>query len=117
MQTGSSLVSHLILIAVVSVPLIGCQHHNTVLSISNVQQKFAEAESLHRQQPGQHSLQDFENLLGTSYPVDPKSPEFSDLPAVGLRSDCEWRQWVFGSQYLLVGFANDKSATTLRINR
>lgn len=96
----------------------GCESRNTVLNTTNYRAKFAQAEQMNLAKPGLLTLNDFDQVLGASYPVDPSAPEFSDLRPMGIgQPGLEWRHWVFQNEYLLIGFAEGKSAKVTRIQR
>lgn len=97
---------------------IGCEQRNSVLSSTNVRQKFTQIESMNRDRPGQMTLKDFEKVLGSSYPVSLKDPAFADLPpGTAPTPNLVWRHWNYNNEYLLVGFAGGHSASLSRISR
>ena len=95
----------------------GCQKPNTVLSAANYRQKFDEVEAATRAQPGDLAPHDIEAILGPGEAISAGDADLANPPPGVTTGDLSWSRWGFQNVVLLVGFADGRVASVVRLRR
>ena len=95
----------------------GCQKPNTVLSGANYRQKFDEVEAGNRARPGDLAPRDIEAILGPGEAISAGDADLANAPPGVTTGAQKWSRWSFRNEVLLVGFADGRVASVVRLRR
>jgi hypothetical protein len=95
----------------------GCQKPNTALSAANYRQKFDEVEAATRARPGALAPPDIEAILGAGEAISAGDGDLANPPPGVTTGDLSWSRWAFRNEVLLVGFADGRVASVVRLRR
>lgn len=95
----------------------GCQQQNTVLSQANYKQKFDQVESDYHAKPGELKLGDCEAVLGLGESITAGHTDLVNAPPGIMNANLKWSRWEYQNEVLLVGFADNRAATMVRLRR
>jgi hypothetical protein len=95
----------------------GCEKPNSVLLASNYQEKFDEVEAANKAWPGALAPPDIEAILGPGDAITAGDPDLASSPPGMLIGGLKWLRWAFRNEVLLVGFADGRVASVVRLRR
>jgi hypothetical protein len=95
----------------------GCQKPNTVLTAANYRQKFDEVESANQARPGDLAPRDLEAILGPGEAIAAADADLANPPPGVRTGELSWSRWAFQNEVLLVGFAESRVASVVRLRR
>jgi hypothetical protein len=87
------------------------------LSAANYRQRFDQLEAATRERPGELGPADVEAILGPGQSIPAGHADLASSPPGVTTGNMKWSRWAFQNEVLLVGFADSRVASVVRLRR